>query len=567
MKTLSDAQLNALSKEAVIVLYQSVIEQFNALEVRDAQKQATIQRLEKKIDDLQESINVLVQQRFGRKSEKAQTDGQYSFSFDSDGSLAVALNEAEKLAECGTAEEPEENKVITYTRRKTGGSRGTDLKGARVVEDPVVELSEERLAKLFPDGYKRLPDDVYAKLEYIPAEFVLHHRHIAVYADRKNEGVIVRADHPRELLPHSLLTESLGAAIITAKYASAVPLNRYSEAVAAQFDVHISRQVMAGWMIGLYKRFLFRICERMHAEILKSRLIHCDETPFKLVHPPGADTGPNHKSYMWVYHAHADYGSPPIYLYQYCDGRGAEYPGEFLKGYEGILVTDGYQAYHSLAKKKGGLSVAGCWVHAKRRFANICKAAGEEKSRGTVAGEARERIAAIFHQEHLCKAKSPDDKLKYRETSVRPLVDGYFAWLEQVRPLVDRSSETGKAITYSLNQEPFLRAFLNNPIIPLDNNDAERSIRKFVIGRKNWVIIDSVNGAEASAGLYSLTETAKANGLRPYFYFRHILSVMKEHTDDVFGKDTSYINDLLPWSDKLPEECRIINAPEKEPKM
>ena len=113
MKTLSDAQLNALSKEAVIVLYQSVIEQFNALEVRDAQKQATIQRLEKKIDDLQESINVLVQQRFGRKSEKAQTDGQYSFSFDSDGSLAVALNEAEKLAECGTAEEPEENKVIT----------------------------------------------------------------------------------------------------------------------------------------------------------------------------------------------------------------------------------------------------------------------------------------------------------------------------------------------------------------------------------------------------------------------------------------------------------------------
>ena len=115
MKTLSDAQLNALSKEAVIVLYQSVIEQFNALEVRDAQKQATIQRLEKKIDDLQESINVLVQQRFGRKSEKAQTDGQYSFSFDSDGSLAVALNEAEKLAECGTAEEPEENKVITYT--------------------------------------------------------------------------------------------------------------------------------------------------------------------------------------------------------------------------------------------------------------------------------------------------------------------------------------------------------------------------------------------------------------------------------------------------------------------
>jgi len=140
---------------------------------------------------------------------------------------------------------------------------------------------------------------------------------------------------------------------------------------------------------------------------------------------------------------------------------------------------------------------------------------------------------------------------------IRPLVDSYFAWLKQIRPMVDKSSETGRAITYNLNQEPFLRAFLNNPIIPLDNNDAERSIRKFVIGRKNWVVIDSVNGAKASAALYSIVETAKANGLRPYFYIRYILSVMKEHADEVFDQDAPYIEELLPWSDKLPAECHI----------
>jgi len=173
----------------------------------------------------------------------------------------------------------------------------------------------------------------------------------------------------------------------------------------------------------------------------------------------------------------------------------------------------------------------------------------------TVAEEAVRRIAAIYHEEHQGKNKTADEKLQHRKEKISPLVDSYFAWLKQIQPMTDKSSETGKAITYSLNQEPFLRAFLNNPMIPLDNNDAERSIRKFVIGRRNWVIIDSVNGAEASAGIYSLVETAKANGLRPYFYIRYVLSVMKEHADEVFGQNDAYIENLLPWSGQLPEEC------------
>lgn len=548
MEPLSPEQFNALPKEAGYLLYKTVIEQFNVLEAHDIQ-------LEKKVDELQESINVLVHQRFGRKTEKTQIDGQYEMTFDAAGNYI--LNEVEKLVEAGRPKEPDEKEAITCTRTKSKGRREADLRGARVVEDPVIEIPAEKLKELFPHGYKRLPDDIYSKLDYIPVQFVLHHRHIAVYADSRNEGLIVRADRPHELLDHSLLTESLAAGIITAKYVNGAPLNRYSQAVAIQFDVHLDRQVMAGWVIELHKRYLYRIYDRMHKEIFKSRLIHCDETPFKLIHSPKPDAGPNHKSYMWVYHAHEDYGSPPIYLYQYCDGRGSDYPGTFLDGYSGILVTDGYEVYHSLARKRDDLSVAGCWVHAKRHFAAICKADGSDKAKGTVAEEAVLRIADIFHKEHQGKAKSPDEKLEYRNTVIRPLVDSYFAWLKQIRPMVDKSSETGRAITYNLNQEPFLRAFLNNPIIPLDNNDAERSIRKFVIGRKNWVVIDSVNGAKASAALYSIVETAKANGLRPYFYIRYILSVMKEHADEVFDQDAPYIEELLPWSDKLPAECHI----------
>ena len=546
MEPLSDDQLDALPKEAVIVLYKAVFGQLAVLQKQNDD-------IRKKMDNLQEQVSVLLQRQFGRKSEKTQTDGQLSFDLDNN---AVVLNEAEQLADSGIPEELSEAEVITYTRKKAAGKREADLRGLETIEEPATELPEEKLRELFPNGYKRLPDQVYPKLEFIPARFAVHYYHIAVYADKRNEGIIVRADHPNELLPKSLLSESLAAGVINEKYINAVPLARYSSELGRSYGVRISRQTMAGWIIELHKRYLYKIYDRMRIWIIRGRLIHCDETPFKLIHSPGQTPGSNHKSYMRVYHTHEDYGSPPIYLYCYCDGRSSDYPREFLKDFNGILVTDGYQVYHSLAKSREGLTVAGCWVHAKRKFSILCRAEGAEKSKGTVAEEAVRRIAAIFHAEHQCRAKSPDDKLAYRNKTVRPLVDSYFAWLKMVQPGYDKGSQTGIAITYSLNQEPFLRAFLNNPIIPLSNNDAERSIRKFVVGRKNWVIIDSVNGANASACLYSIAETAKANGLRPYNYFKYVLETMTAHIGD---NDESYIDDLLPWSDKLPDECRIIN--------
>lgn len=550
MEPLSDEQLNALPKEAIITLYKNVIGQLNVLLVQNAE-------IQKKIDVLQEQISVLLQRQFGRKSEKSSVPpvpyGQMAFDMD-----GVFFNEAELLTEKGVPpEDPgKETETVTYTRRKPKSRQEAVFSSPiETVEDDPVTLSEEELAEKFPNGYKRMPDEVYSRLEFTPAKFTLHRRHIAVYADKKNNGVIVRADHPHELLPHSLITPSLAASVVTNKFVGAFPLARYSSALERSYGINISRQVMAGWVIELHKRYLYRIYDRMHMKILEAQLIHCDETPFKLVHPPDRNAKPNHKSYMWVYHTHPDYGSPPIYLYQYCDGRGRKYPEEFLKDFSGVLVTDGYEVYHSLARERNDLSVAGCWVHCKRRFSVLCKAEGSEKSKGTIEEEAVRRIAEIFHVEHQFNGKSLDDKLEYRNTQVRPLVDSYFAWLKKIRPAIDKSSVKGQAITYSLNQEPFLRAFLNNPIIPLDNNDAERSIRKFVIGRKNWVIIDSVNGANASACFYSLAETAKANSLRPYYYFKYVLEVMAEHSDDVFNKDPGYIDDLLPWSDKLPDEC------------
>lgn len=502
----------------------------------------------KQISGLQEGIAVLTQQRFGRKTEKlSEMPGQLSLTFDP----ADAINEAEAITDGGIPEEPEMETVIIRRKSKTKGKREADLSGMETIIEPTITIPEERLLELFPKGYHRLPDEVYKDLEYQPAKFVVHEHHIAVYAGNGDTGV-VRADRPERLLKNSILTPSLVAAIFEEKYVNHCPYNRLEASFKCR-DANISRQNMAGWMIYIYDRYLRPMEREFHRELLKSRLIHCDETPFRM---PDNGRGPTSRDYMWVYHTCERYGSPPIFIYDYQPTRKAENPRNFLDGYEGILMTDGYQVYHTLAgERPDELKVAGCWAHAKRKFAEIVKSAGAKNAGGTIADKANRRIAAIYHVDNMYKESSLEERLDNRKNSVKPLVDEYFTWLKSLQgsPEIDQSSKTAKAIHYSINQEPYLRLFLTDAMIPLDNNDAERSIRAFCIGKKNWQIIDSKQGAKASAMYYSIAETVKANGLKPHEYFQYVLEQMLLHLDD---KPEDYISDLVPWSDKLPKSCK-----------
>lgn len=265
---------------------------------------------------------------------------------------------------------------------------------------------------------------------------------------------------------------------------------------------------------------------------------------------------PNSKNYMWVYHSAPDYGTPPIFMYEYQPTRKAETPRNFLKGYQGILVTDGYQVYHTLAEENPDkLRVAGCWAHAKRRYAELLKSIGAKSRNGLIAEEGNRRIAAIYHTDHMCKNASARERLEHRNQNVKPLVDAYFTWVKSLlnSGAVDKGSKTYQALNYSQNQEPYLREFLNDPIIPMDNNDAERSIKKFCVGKHSWHVIDSKNGAKASAILYSVAETAKANDLKPYEYFKYVLEQMLLRMED---SPKEFIRDLVPWSDMIPDNCR-----------
>jgi len=255
---------------------------------------------------------------------------------------------------------------------------------------------------------------------------------------------------------------------------------------------------------------------------------------------------------MWVYRTGKLYNEKPIVLYEYQQTRKIEHPKNFLRDYSGVLVTDGYQVYHSLERDRDNLIVAGCWSHARRRFAEIVKTQGVEQSKGTLAYEALRQIAAIYKLDNSLDKLGFEDRKNQRRLIVKPLVEAYFAWVKAHIYETPEKSETSKGLAYCINQEKYLKVFLDHGDIPLDNNATESAIRGFCIGKKNWRLIDTIHGAKASAIAYSIAETAKANNLKPYFYFKHLLTEISKHEDE---RDLSFLDDLLPWSKNLPEIC------------
>ena len=197
--------------------------------------------------------------------------------------------------------------------------------------------------------------------------------------------------------------------------------------------------------------------------------------------------------------------------------------------------------------------IAGCWAHARRKFDEALKATSKDKQKSCTANKALKLIQAIYREEKKLADLSSEERLEQRQLVVKPLVEAYFAWVHKVEPNLLNGSKTYKGLQYSINQEKYLKVFLEDGDVPMDNNAAEQSIRGFCIGKKNWVMIDTVAGAKSSAIAYSIAETAKANHLKPYEYFKHLLTVIPDHMDDT---DRSFLEELLPWSDELPAECR-----------
>ena len=556
-KAVSVEELNKLPREAITILY---LQTFEMLQKMQEQNDSILKQntsLVSQVEDLKQQLAILINQRFGKKSEKfSQIPGQLTLNFDD----PTMFNEVEVITDNGLVDEPPMDEVAPeqIRRKRPKGKRAVDLSG---IEVEVVNhyLSEEELSERMPGGWHSLKDEVYKELERIPASYKVIEHHIGVYASNGDGSKIIRGESPKRLLNHSILTPSLAASVFTAKYINALPLNRISEAYGYD-GINITRQVMAGWMIKLNDYYLKQYREIMIESLKESALIHCDETPFIMSGEKDA-TDPQSKDYMWVYHSPGTDNSKKIYLYDYDNGfRSTEVIKNFLGNYKGIIVSDGYVSYHTLGKANDNLTVAGCWVHCKRKYADIAKTIGKNGQASPaqkVALEAVQRITAIFHSDNLCKEKTPQEIMDNRQQSVKPLVDAFFAWVKDILDNKSISSTNLKAaLNYSVNQEKYLRAFLDNPIIPMSNNDAERSIKKFCVGKHSWHIIDSKNGARASAMYYSIAETAKANDLNPFEYFKYLMDQLKEYPRNNVPKEK--LLELMPWSESIPDCCKQL---------
>ena len=530
-KVYTKEELNSFSRETLMAVILSMQDQISQLNTN----------MERLIEQIADANN----KRYGRSSEKLETiSGQME--------LELIFNEAEALTETLYVVEPAEEDVIQPHHRKSKGKREADLKDLPV-EVISHTLSEEKLRDVFgTDGWKQLPDEIYKRVRVQPAVYTVEEHHVAVYAGRDNQ-TIIKADRPKDLLRNSLLTPSLAASIMNAKYVNGLPLYRISQEFLRN-DIHISRQVMANWMIQCADRYLGILYDRLHKEMYRFHVLQADETPV-MVTKDGRPA--NSKSYMWIYRTGKSYTDTPVILYEYQRTRKSDHPEEFLKDFKGIMVCDGYSAYRKLDRKNPDIIFAGCWSHARRRFTEALKAlpkTAQKNAKETVDYEAVSRIAAIYHLDNQMEGQPAKVRKMYRQANIRPLVEAFFAWAKEIQSKNQLSrGKTLDGINYCINQEASLKAFLEDGDIPMDNNATESALRSFCLHKHTWKLIDSLDGANASAIIYSITETAKANNLNPFRYLEYVLTVLKDHQDD---RDYGFIDDILPWSEKLPEICR-----------
>ena len=540
---LTAEQLNTMSKETLVSIVLSMQEQ--------------LIQLNSKMDNLISQIALANNYRFGRHTEKLdQMDGQGYF--DKDGH--IYFNEAEAINDaCPDPEEPTIESAIRKRTPRPKGKKEQDLSQFPVVQLPTVEVPEEDLLREFGslDNCRRMPDEVFKRLVFIPAGWRVEETHVAVYRSRSGGSKFLKGETPPYLLRGSIVTPSLEAAIITAKFANAQPYRRI-EKEFGQSSVFISEQNMASWTVKCTDRYLARLYEYLHRLLLSHHVLQADETTVE-VSKDGRKAGS--KSYMWVYRTGKYCKDRPIVLYDYQKTRNHEHPRDFLEGFDGYLVSDGFSGYGTLSRKTGTITIAQCWAHARRKFSDAVKAskntAHPEKSR--VAADALQMIASIYHEEGKLQGLPVDERQRKRKIKVRPLIDAFFTWVHKTADdkTILMSDDTYKGIQYCINHEEALRVFLKDGEIPIDNNSTEGAIRGFTIGRKNWMMIDTISGARASAVLYSLVETARANKLNIYHYTEYLLTeLMKLPEVLTADEEAEAMERLLPWSDALPENCR-----------
>ena len=477
-------------------------------------KQSTIDEQGALISFFREWKRLIDSQRFGSRSEKTIPDEQ--------GRL---FNEAEVEAAAGVDDDIDAIAVPAHTRKKRGRRPLPDFLPVQEILHDLPE--EEKICAHDPDHrLVEISRETSDQLKFIPATVeILRHIRPKYACPHCKEGVKI-APMPKLPIPKSLATPSLLAHVATSKYVDGLPLYR-QEKIFQRLGVDVSRATLASWMVKMGD-LVEPLMDRIREEIRGNSFVQCDETPFQVLKEPGKRA--QSQSYLWV--LRGGEREHPLIYYEYDPSRSAEVPKRLLRDFRGFLQTDGYEGYTALGREPGIVHV-GCWAHARRKFDEALRGQGKTKRKGAkgTAKESRARqalsqIQALYRIERDLKEATADERHAARQECTKPLIEKLRTWLDASIDSVPPQSLTGKAMHYLDKQWPKLVRVLDDGRVPLDTNLVENAIRPFVVGRKNWLFADTVAGARASANLYGLIETAKANRIEPGRYLAHLFAVL-----------------------------------------
>lgn len=485
----------------------------------------------------EEQLKIIRQKMYGTKAEKAsaEVDDQMVLIFDEPEMYAFLEESRRKTIPVAAHERVKKEHVFTLDK---------------IPENAEVEVEEhhlspeERICPVCGSEMTEIGKDVVRTLKIRPAEFIVHEDQYFTYACREcekdsGETQIVKTPHAASMYPGSIASPSAVAYLMTQKYVMGTPLYRMEQDFGRQ-GYSLSRQTMSNWMIHCSEKWLKPLYDELHTRLLKEEILHADETEVQVLREPGKKAESN--SYMWLYRT-GKYSEHAIVLLEYQDNRRQANPQNFLKGFKGYLQTDGYSGYNSVED----VIHVGCMAHLKRKFHDAVLALPSGKKTGAaVDGEAY--CDALFKLEEQFANMSPEERHKNRQLHAKRIMDEFLSWggTRHAAP----KSKLGEALTYLNNQGRTISNYLLDGRLEISNNIAERTIKMFVIDRKNFLFANTPKGAEASAVTFSIIRTAMDNGLDPFKYLEYVFKTAP--TLDTNAE--CWVEPLLPWN--VPGSCK-----------
>jgi transposase len=496
--------------------------------VENSELRARIEAHEQRIRLLEEALRVLKSHTYGPSRERlSAAAGQVELFNEIEATLEVA--EAVGI-------EPELKATPLRDEKPAGGKPGRTKLASHL---PRVEVRHELPLADRQCGcgglLAEIGADISEQLDYVPAKVQVL-RHVRVkYACPGCEQCVKSAPLPEHILPKSNAAPGLLAHLVTSKYVDSLPLYR-QEAMFERYGARLPRATQAAWMIGLTVP-LQPLINLMDERLRASGYVRIDETRVQVLN---SDKAPSALHWMWVRVAGPKHHR--IILFDYDPSRGGEVADTLIEGCSGYLQSDGYQAYEGVTERAGLIHV-GCFAHARRRFFEALKALpNAQRKQDCTAHEAVRRIDALYLIERQIKDLSDEERTRIRNAEAVPQLASLHEWATKMQHETMPSGKLGEALGYLITQWPKLVRYVEDPRLAIDTNLAENAIRPFALGRRNWLFADTVKGAKASAALYSIVSTARANGLEPYAYLRRLFAELPK------AKSVEDFEALLPFT-------------------